>query len=171
MSQIALWGLPCFSNRFVTSRSHNFGFLISHYLSVFSSKFENFKFHFGVTNLVQDLSWLSGSTWSGVSSCLYPRCDEKAWSNEYPVYLSTSKWKSRSSLRHIFRDHFLVFHPVFVFSCLTEVVYSKSVSSQCIWGFGMLQPGQDYTVVCYITDPWFNQVRVDQIVCGLSIHF
>lgn len=61
--------------------------------------------------LEQDLSWLSGSTWSGVSSCLYPRCDEKAWSNEYPVYLS----------------------------------------------FGMLQPGQDYTVVCYITDPWFNQ--------------
>lgn len=61
--------------------------------------------------LEQDLSWLTAPSWSGGSSCLYPRCDEKAWSNEYPVYLS----------------------------------------------FGMLQPGQDYTVVCYITDPWANQ--------------
>ena len=26
----------------------------------------------------------------------------------------------------------------------------------------MLQPGQDYTVVCYITDPWANQVPGDE---------
>eukprot|EP00438_Fugacium_kawagutii_P007040 Skav220569 [mRNA] locus=scaffold145:37332:54825:- [translate_table: standard] len=32
-----------------------------------------------------DLSWLSAPTWSSGTSCLYPRCDEKAWSNEYPV--------------------------------------------------------------------------------------
>ena len=62
-----------------------------------------------ITALWQDLSWLSI-----VSSCLYPRCDRQAWSNEYPVELR----------------------------------------------FGMLQPGQDYTLLCFVTDPWGNQARV-----------
>ncbi|CAK9071313.1 Uncharacterized protein SCF082_LOCUS35320 [Durusdinium trenchii] len=58
--------------------------------------------------LEQDLSWL---TYGG--TCLYPRCDEQAWSNEYPVHLS----------------------------------------------FGMLQPGEDYTLVCFVTDPWGNEAQ------------
>ncbi|CAK9036728.1 unnamed protein product [Durusdinium trenchii] len=56
----------------------------------------------------RDLSWL---TYGG--TCLYPRCDEQAWSNEYPVHLS----------------------------------------------FGMLQPGEDYTLVCFVTDPWGNEAQ------------